>query len=90
MITCRTCKKEIASGAKVCPHCGVKTPNLESFKLKHYGLGAAFAALGLFGFGQGLFQHRENFGFYVVPAIALFIAWGALYQAIKGKDMDGD
>ena len=30
LVECKTCKKEVAKGAKVCPHCGQKNPTIKT------------------------------------------------------------
>lgn len=30
IVECKTCKKEVAKGAKVCPHCGQKNPTMKT------------------------------------------------------------
>ncbi|WP_294962263.1 hypothetical protein [Sulfurimonas sp.] len=30
LVACKTCKKEVAKGAKVCPHCGEKNPTVST------------------------------------------------------------
>ena len=35
MISCRTCKKDISSDAKVCPNCGADRPKVEDFIAYH-------------------------------------------------------
>lgn len=40
LIKCRVCKKECASDAKACPHCGTPNP-----KAKHYGCGSLLLVL---------------------------------------------
>ena len=35
LVACKTCKKEVAKNAKVCPHCGQKNPTV------NYGAGFA-------------------------------------------------
>ncbi len=34
LLNCRTCKKEVARGAKTCPHCGEKNPTKKKISLK--------------------------------------------------------
>lgn len=29
IVSCKTCKKEVASNAKICPHCGAKNPGIK-------------------------------------------------------------
>jgi len=34
LLNCRTCEKEVAKGAKVCPHCGEKNPTKKNMSMK--------------------------------------------------------
>ena len=34
LLNCRTCEKEVAKGAKVCPHCGEKNPTKKKMSFK--------------------------------------------------------
>lgn len=51
LVKCRTCEKEVASRAKVCPHCGEKNPTARKTSMKTIliGIGVIIILMALFG-----------------------------------------
>lgn len=87
MINCRVCKKAVAKTAEVCPHCGVKRPDMGAYKQTSGG--QAFGVLALAAMVLYFAFSTDGVARWAGFALGGFLALGGLYGvhvAITGKE----